>query len=256
MTRDSHRLPTAPGEGRPGPGRIGVGSTWVPFRPLGTVGLFATALTTLVWFVDVGQLEEGARMRLIPGEPGRHNMSFAVSADGTMMATTDLDGSVTLRDARSGWRALAFPGARDHIRAMSLSPDARFLVCAGLKAGVTLYDLQSRAEAKSLPVPLDRVRIVAFSPDGQTIAVATDRDGRIALWDLGAGRVGQSLRAPGRVASLAFSSDGRSLVSGGFPPDSPIILWDLDTGRRRLRLEGKGGPVMALTLSGDGGLLA
>ena len=67
---------------------------------------------------------------------------------------------------------------------------------------------------------------------------------------------GPVLRTPGRVASLAFSSDGRSLASGGFPPDSPIILWDLDTGRRRLRLEGKGGPVMALAPSGDGGLLA
>ncbi len=139
---------------------------------------------------------------------------------------------------------------------MSFSPDGRFLACAGFGTGVIVRDLQSDEAMRRLPVPLDSSWIVAYSPDGRTLAVTTDRDGRIVLWDLAAGRVARTLHAPGPVASLAFSSDGHSLASGGGQSNPSLILWDLDTGRRRLCLNVEGGPIMAIALSRDGGMLA
>jgi WD40 repeat protein len=253
MSRESNRSRATCREGNLVPSRVGVGSTRIPLCNRKGLGLLVVALAALVWFTDVGPLEEVARPRLVPGEFGLHTKSFAISADGTTIATTDLDGSVGLRDARSGWTFERFPTVQGYVRSASLSPDARFLVCAAKRSGVTLYDLQSRGEMRSLPVPLDLVHLVAYSPDGQTIAVTSERGGQIILWNVAAERVALSLLAPERIVSLAFSSDGRYLASGGLQPDSSIILWDVESGRRRL-VE-KGGAV-TLALSRDGSLLA
>ena len=142
-----------------------------------------------------------------------------------------------------------FPSPSGDIRSLSLSPDGRFLAATGVGSGVIVYGLQSDAETTRLSVPLEGPRLVAFSPDRQTLAVTTDRDGRIVLWDLAARHVMLTLQAPGPVVSLAFSSDGRSLASGGLDTDSTIVVWDLDTGRSR-RFSGRNrGPIVALAFS-------
>jgi WD40 repeat protein len=243
-------------EGNLGSSEMGVGFTRVLLCNRKGMALFVAALTASAWLADVGPIKEDARLWLVPGEPGRHTKSFAISADGSKMATTDFDGAVALREARSGWRSERLPSSPGYVGSVSLSPDARFLACAGMHPGVTVFDLESCAEMRRLPVPVDHARIVAYSPDGQTLAVTTDRDGRIILWNVAEERLTLSLRAPGRVLSVAFSSDGRSLASGGAGADSSIILWDLDTGRRRLWLEEKRGPINAVALSKDKGLLA
>ena len=257
MSRDSDRASTEPGEGRPGPQRIGTGTTRVTLCNRGTLAVLAIAMASLFWSVDVEPCSEWSRMRLIPGATGSHTWSCAVSADGTRMATTGFDGDLALWNARGGWRVEGLPGRTGYVRSASLSPDGHFLVCAGPEPGVTLYDLETRAGPRRVPLPLARVRVVAFAPDGRSIA-ATDTDGRIVLWDLPAGRARWRLRAPGGITTLAFAPDGRSLASGALDRLSTIILWDLETGRpgRRLRTEETGGPVVALALSRDGTLLA
>ena len=256
MRRKSNRSRATLEERRIGRAKPGVGSTRVSLCQRETVGLLAAILIVLVWLTDVGAFKEGARVLLIPGESGHHTKSIAVSADGTKIATTDSDGSVALRDVRSGWRIerrLRIPG---YTRTVSFSPDGRILACAGPETGVTLHDLESGREMRTLPVPLEDIRIVAFAPDSRILAVTTKRDGRIIFWNLAASRVSRMLRSPSPVVSLGFSSDGRYLVTGGRDPDFSMNVWDLETGRCRYRLAGSVGYVRTVAFSKAGDRLA
>ena len=71
------------------------------------------------------------------------------------------------------------------------------------------------------------INIMRFSPDGTRLAVGTDIG--VWLYDVPDGKETALLTEhPGQVNALAFSTDGKTLASGGF--NNPIIqLWDLDT---------------------------
>jgi WD40 repeat protein len=58
----------------------------------------------------------------------------------------------------------------------------------------------------------------------------------------------------GFVSSLAFTPDGKALISAG--GDRLIRVWDPATGKETARLEGHTAPVLALALTRDGKTLA
>jgi WD40 repeat protein len=67
-----------------------------------------------------------------------------------------------------------------------------------------------------------------FSADGRTF-VTTALDGTAHLWEVATGQERVTLRGhSGEVTALAFTPDGRGLVSGG--ADTQVLLWDI-TGR-------------------------
>ncbi len=256
MRRKSNPSPGPLSERRIGPTRTGVGSARVSLCQPETVWLVAATLIILVWLADLGSVKEGMPVRLVPGKPGGHTSSFVLSANGTKMAVTDLDGSVALRDVRSGWKIESLLRNPGYTRSASFFPDGRFLACAGSKTGITLHDLEPGGEVRTLPVPLEDIRFVAIAPDCQTLVVTTKRDGRILFWNLAESRVSRMLHSPSPVVSLAFSPDGRYLVSGQRDADFSMSLWDIHTGRCRHRLTGTGGGVRALAFSNSGDRLA
>jgi WD40 repeat protein len=81
-------------------------------------------------------------------------------------------------------------------------------------------------------------REIAYSPDGRLLALAGN-DGIIRLCDPGTGRVLTELRGHERnIMGLAFSSDSKRLVSGGWTHHEngvelpgELKLWDVATGR-------------------------
>ncbi|HLW64382.1 MAG TPA: WD40 repeat domain-containing protein, partial [Gemmataceae bacterium] len=60
----------------------------------------------------------------------------------------------------------------------------------------------------------EQLRGLAISPDGRTLAAAIRKE--IKLWDVGTGELKRTLRGHENwVLSIAFSADGKALVSGG-----------------------------------------
>jgi WD40 repeat protein len=114
---------------------------------------------------------------------------------------------------------------------VSFSPDGKLLASGGGGAA-KLWDLAA-GSASTIIEGGDGVEVycVSFSPDGLTLAVGVgSRDfggsqDEVRLWDLKMGHERAVLSGRrGKVRSLAFSPDGKALVTGS---GEAVVLWDL-----------------------------
>jgi WD40 repeat protein len=105
------------------------------------------------------------------------------------------------------------------------------------------------------------VRSLAWAPDGTTLAAA-DRDGRVALWNIGEGRVQDvfaELEEPHDAGEwitpvpLAWAPDGTTLASCQGPE---VILRDLAERHTRTAFRVAAPPIKSLAFSPDGADLA
>ncbi|HEV3262116.1 MAG TPA: protein kinase [Gemmataceae bacterium] len=95
----------------------------------------------------------------------------------------------------------------------------------------------------------------AFAPDGKTLATVGGDDDAVRLWDTTAGAERAALKGhQGQVVCLAFSPDGRHLVTGG--EDKTLRVWLVATGKERAVFRGHHGGIRALAFAPDGNTLA
>ena len=224
-------------------------------------GLLAVASGENVRMIHLWDTRTGKRLTFdIPGDPFS---SLAISPDGKTLAGAASLERLTLWDIATGevrrgpvWR----PQAREYPSEKSIRPAGwkegrhipRYKGNASRTAGlvfspsgktlavssgrdrhvfgnfgpsdaylVRLYDVITGKELFQL---LDQEPVVAFSPDGATLATACHSDYVVYLWDAATGR--QKARFEGHskeVTSLAFTADGRRLISGS--EDSTALVW-------------------------------
>jgi len=115
--------------------------------------------------------------------------------------------------------------ARDpRARAVAIGGGGQLVVSAG-EDGVRVWEAGARALRAELPAPGVVFEEVALGRDDGVVAAGA-RDGSIWLWDQASGRLLAHVRAHReRVPTLAFSPDGRVLVSGSW--DGRVRFLDL-----------------------------
>jgi WD40 repeat protein len=70
---------------------------------------------------------------------------------------------------------------------------------------------------------------LAYSPDGRLLAAGENSQGRVSVWDAVTGKRLWELKHPQGVRSVAFSRDGRRLVTCA--GDNKVRFWDTHTGQ-------------------------
>lgn len=105
----------------------------------------------------------------------------------------------------------------------AFSADGRRVMTVADDGGAMVWDLETRRPLSEI-VPGEAPRAAAFSvsPDGK--AVATISEDVIGIWEAGTGRrLGEPLRHDGAVRTVAFSPDGRSILTAS--QDGAARLW-------------------------------
>jgi WD40 repeat protein len=159
------------------------GSGWaddVAFAARGTTVVIAQ-LDNKAAVVDPARRKVLARWK---GSPtAEYMLGAALSPDGKLVATADLEGWLRVLDAKSG--KLVLPPIRasaTYVDSAAWNRDGSRLVTAGYDGTVRLYDARTGQQiGTSLPVPGANVPYAAFSRDGRTILV-TDATGRVWLY--------------------------------------------------------------------------
>jgi WD40 repeat protein len=207
-------------------------------------------------------------------------VALTLSADSKLLATGDEACVIRLWEVASGKLLHRFDGhcLSGVARSIALAPDGKALAAAVNRKGlggpleqVVLWDTASGKELRRLGEPLESACMcLVFSPDGKAVAAGEggkQRDdgvweaGKIHVWDAATGKEVKAWpgHTPwnlfgGGVQAVAFTADGKRLISGG--ADKAVRLWDAATGAVVRSFAGHAKDVHCVALSPDGKVLA
>jgi WD40 repeat protein len=232
----------------------------VTLSPDGQLGLTSLADGDLsLWAYDDGEeIQRLLRDSQTPGaglQIGLDGASAITSAGNAVSASAD--GSLSLWDVETGEEIRRTLGQDGPLWDLDLGPDNRFVVSGSDNGSVRMWDLGSGDETSVLVIAGQTARSVAISPDGQAVLIGPGRGARSAsdydllLIEL---KTGTELRRfsghSDAVADLAFSSDGKTVLSGAL--DGSLILWDAESARAIQRFVGHAGGVLGVAFGPDG----
>ncbi|HEV3143706.1 MAG TPA: hypothetical protein VGZ47_07480, partial [Gemmataceae bacterium] len=189
--------------------------------------------------------------RFRPGEAVRW-MRF--TPDGANLVTQSPSGLIVW-DAATGRELRRFGAAVETaVEAADMSSNGRLALTADLDQSGTLrlWDIGKGRQLREFGIALGHYP-VCLAPDGKTIA-ASGPSGGIDLLDATTGERQHTLKGHGGPNSCAaFSSDSKTLVTGG--ADKTIRLCDVPTGRELRHIDCPEA-VCSVVLSPDGKMLA
>jgi WD40 repeat protein len=187
---------------------------------------------------------------------------IAVTADGKTFACRGEEENIIVVDRTSGKVLHRLPGHQERPLCGAFSGDGKLLATGGMDRRVRLWDVTTGKEVRELRKHERSVLSVCFLPDGTTLlSTSSDRiclwesssgkllrefgppgikaaavshhgkllavlgdNGTIVLWDLVIGQQIHPVNGHRKgVNALAYSPDGKTLVSGG---DDAVLVWD------------------------------
>ncbi|MGH9871819.1 MAG: caspase family protein [Pyrinomonadaceae bacterium] len=141
---------------------------------------------------------------------------------------------------------------------VAYASDGRPLVSGIIDKKLRLWDLTKNKE-RILGLTASEYTTVKFNRDGSQLGLVEGYT--VRLWDTATGQELPSLQVPNggllsiqTAAFFSFSDDGKRLATGGF--DTPTILWELETGKQLLKLNGRTNMAYKVSFSADGTQLA
>jgi WD40 repeat protein len=205
--------------------------------------------------IRLWQPATGRELRRFAGN-GSEVMCAAFSPDGSALVAACNGGERNVRvwDVATGKERLAFKAhGGGVVYAAAFAPDGTLFATGGGGGGaksLSLWGAATGRELRTFPGKDSSVHAVAFSPDGKLLAAAYGSftgfggaagvrlprpGGLVRLWEVTSGKEHRVLKGHENGArSLAFSADGRRLVSGSH--DGSVRVWEVATGKELLKI--------------------
>lgn len=180
--------------------------------------------------------------------------AVAFSPDSKYLAASNHDGIVEIWDIENNVLAMTLQeGAlkkkltngrqTDSVSALTYSSDGKSLALGGINDLLSIWDTKTGQLIKVLSTESGHIKGLSYSPNSQLLASAINihipqvnnhgstEKGEVQFWDVQTGKQVKILtwEKASRIQSLAFSPDGKYLVTGEDEPS--IRLWDVESGQ-------------------------
>lgn len=153
--------------------------------------------------------------------------ALAFSPDGTRLAIADSTGSVVIREIPTGTEhSRFFAHALGGVTSIAFTPDgARLISSSYLENSVKIWNPDSASLETRLPRMEIGPRALTISPNGAILALALG-NGTAVFWGLPLTReIGRFHAGDHGLQSIAFTIDGRGIVTGG--TNGAVRHWSL-----------------------------
>ncbi|KAG2753641.1 WD40 repeat-like protein [Suillus brevipes Sb2] len=179
--------------------------------------------------------------------------SMALSPNGEIVASGCTDGKVRLWDVETRKVIATWTGHSNVVRALCWSADGERVASGSWDGTARVWDVKRGNNILTIKTGHKWVRAVTYSPDSSKLATGGNEENAVKIWDAKTGELLNTLKHDHRVESLAWTSDGKKLISGSY---GLIRIFDTATWQQIGVLEGHKFTVSAISLSLNDRLLA
>jgi len=181
--------------------------------------------------------------------------AVAYSSNGKYLATGGYDKIIKIWNAEKGTLAKDLVSHTGNIRSLAFSPDGKFLASTSDDNNFKLWNLKTGKVDQDFPYFSTATESIAFSPNGVEIAIAVGgSDQGIKLYNIKTKMVSEKFKGKGSFKSIAFSPDGKYLVSAN--NTYLVTLWDLEKEKIIHRFDKHRSRVASVSFNQDGRFIA
>ncbi|MEO8435518.1 MAG: caspase family protein [Pyrinomonadaceae bacterium] len=235
------------------------GIYFIGFTPDGRVVTISDAIK--VWDLTSGQVLRafGSVSLSVSGFSGGDG-GAALSPDGSQLATVMTMGGekpqIKFWEVGSGRevRSVDLPDKEINSAEVCFTSDGRVLFAGAIEKRLRLWDITGKQTERELGPTVKDFSLIKFSRDGRLLALSEGYN--IKVWETATGRELSTFKLPNSGifvqgnASISFSDDGKRAATGGF--DTPTVLWETETGKQLLRMNGRTNMAYKVAFSDDG----
>jgi WD40 repeat protein/tRNA A-37 threonylcarbamoyl transferase component Bud32 len=200
-------------------------------------------------------------------------LAVAFSPDGARVASAGADGAVKIWNRRTLREVLTLSGHTDQVTALAFSPDGENLASGSADGAVRVWHAASGQRRAAFQAHAGQVTGLAFEPAGGLLASAGAEErsskylpsGELKIWEPTTGKALVRRGSLDFMAALAFSPDGKYLVTAGrfvtafdpatLTPGRPF-KGEIERAFQRINQNTASSPWTSVAFSGDGKWLA
>ncbi|KAG2343322.1 WD40 repeat-like protein [Suillus weaverae] len=177
---------------------------------------------------------------------------MALSPNGKTVVSAGYDGQVKLWDVETGKVVAKWTGNTESVWSVCWSASGERVLSGSRGGTARVWNAKTGKTILTFETGHKSVFAVIYSPDNKQIATGGYNEHAAKIWDTKTGELLATLKHDNIVCSLAWTSDGKKLISGS---NGPIRIFDTATWQQITILEGHA-VVYAITLSRNERLLA